>query len=634
VSTNCTIAPADLDVSQIADVEPVTGGQNVTYTVTLTNNGPSTAYNLVLTDNVPTDLTFVSVTPPGGWSCDPPSGGQYSCTASSLASSASAIFSIVYRANYCTGSVATTHTVSVSNDAPDPTPGNDTSDLVTNITDPGVCSDFDLCTTGDTCSGSVCVGTPVTCDDSDACTTDTCDPSDGLCDFVGITCDDGNSCTDDTCDTVTGCVFTNNDANSCDDGDPCTEGDACSAGSCIGPPKDCSDGNVCTDDSCEAGTGNCLHANNTDFCDDGSACTSGDQCGPVFSENFDGVTPPALPAGWSTTLVTGVGGDIAFETTSSFSDTLPNAAWTDSPDHVTDKVLDSPSIAIATATAELTFRHRYDFEQYFDGAVLEISIGGGAFADILAAGGAFAAGDYDGTISTGDGSPIAGRSAWTGASTGFEAVTVNLPASAAGQSIVMRWRVASDILVDGPGYWVDSIEFTEPGSIYTCSGTAITCDDANVCTVDSCDPGSGCIFPPGNPGTECRASAAACDPAEVCDGVSDVCPPDSTGQSTALGETVQMSYESVTDTVTIGWSGEVEAGPFNLYRGDNSVGVPWSYDHTCLESGISGTSTTDATAVADDLFYYLVSRVTTPCAESSLGLNSDPAERPNTSSCP
>ncbi len=636
ISTNCEIPPADLDVSQVADVDPVTGGTNVTYTVTLTNNGPNTAYNLVLTDNVPTDMSFVSVTPPGGWSCGTPSGGQYTCTASSLAASASAIFSIVYQANYCTGNVATTHTVSASSDTPDTVPANDSSGLVSNIVDPGTCSDNDLCTTVDSCVSGVCVGSsPVTCDDSDACTVNSCNPGTGLCEFPPLTCDDGNPCTDNSCDTMTGCFFPNNDANPCSDGDLCTT-DACVSGSCIGTPVDCSDGNVCTDDSCDSGTGACQYTNNTDFCDDGTVCTSGDQCGPAFAEDFDGVTVPALPAGWTTALVTGQGGDIAFETTTAFSDTAPNSAWTDALDHPTDKTLDSPSIAVATAGAQLEFRHRYDLDDGFDGAVLEISIGGGGFSDILTAGGSFVAGGYNGTISAVDGSPIAGRTAWTGVSGGFVTATVDLPAAAAGQSVVLRWRAATDNLISQVGYWLDSVELTEPAGTYTCSGAPITCDDSEICTVDSCDPGLGCQFNPGNAGVECRASSGqTCDAAELCDGVGATCPPDMVGPSTALGNTVEVSHDSGTGTATISWSAETEAGPFNVYRGDRASGASWAYNHVCLVSGETGTSTTDAAPLAPGaLANYLVSRKTPPCLESNLGMDGGGADRPNTSPCP
>ena len=102
-------------------------------------------------------------------------------------------------------------------------------------------------------------------------------------------------------------------------------------------------------------------------------------------------------------------------------------------------------------------RRQYELESGFDGMVLEISINGGAFSDITTGGNAFVAGGYNGTISTGFSSPIAGRSAWTGLSGGttgapaYITSTINLPAGAAGQNIKLKWRAASDSSVVASG---------------------------------------------------------------------------------------------------------------------------------------------------------------------------------------
>jgi uncharacterized repeat protein (TIGR01451 family) len=55
------VAPsADLAVG-IADApDPVTIGQNLVYTITVTNNGPSTADAVMVTNPTPTGLTFLS----------------------------------------------------------------------------------------------------------------------------------------------------------------------------------------------------------------------------------------------------------------------------------------------------------------------------------------------------------------------------------------------------------------------------------------------------------------------------------------------------------------------------------------------------------------------------------------------
>ena len=90
------ISPAyDLIVNKADDVDPVNVGDNVTYTLTVTNNGASTAENVVLTDTLPSTAgapTFVGlVTPlPAGVSCNTAgvtvgvAGGSISCTIASL----------------------------------------------------------------------------------------------------------------------------------------------------------------------------------------------------------------------------------------------------------------------------------------------------------------------------------------------------------------------------------------------------------------------------------------------------------------------------------------------------------------------------------------------------------------------
>ena len=63
----------------------------------------------------------------------------------------------------------------------------------------------------------------------------------------------------------------------CDDGNKCTI-DKCVNGVCTHTPVNCDDGNPCTDDSCDPATGNCVYINNIAPCDDGKFCTVGDVC--------------------------------------------------------------------------------------------------------------------------------------------------------------------------------------------------------------------------------------------------------------------------------------------------------------------------------------------------------------------
>ena len=185
-----------------------------------------------------------------------------------------------------------------------------------------------------------------------------------------------------------------------------------------------------------------------------------------FSQSFDGLAAPALPACWSATNARGPAP--MWVSSASTPSSAPNTAFVDDPATYSDKRLDSPRFLVRTASAQLSFQSNYALETTFDGGVLEISINGGPFKDILAAGGSFVTGGYNRTISSSFNSSIAGRQAWSGSSGGFTTTTVRLPAAAAGQYVVLRWRMASDVSFGSSGWRVDSIQ-TETRALLTVS---------------------------------------------------------------------------------------------------------------------------------------------------------------------
>jgi hypothetical protein len=201
----------------------------------------------------------------------------------------------------------------------------------------------------------------------------------------------------------------------------------------------------------------------------------------AFAQSFDGVTAPALPSGWTTTAESGA---LAWATTSASSDTAPNSAFLTDPSTVSLTSLVSPAIPVPTTPAPmvLTFRHSYSLEAGvttgFDGGVLELKVGAGAFQDILAAGGTFAAAGYNRTLSTSYSNPLGGRQAWSGSSGGYVTTTVNLPPSASGQTVQLRWRLGSDSSVGSTGWYVDSITLAAG---YTCCVLpSLSVDDVSV----------------------------------------------------------------------------------------------------------------------------------------------------------
>ena len=189
----------------------------------------------------------------------------------------------------------------------------------------------------------------------------------------------------------------------------------------------------------------------------------------VFSQSFDGVSAPALPAGWTTSTS---GAQSNWVTSTALKDTSPNSAFSPDPAAVGINELDSLAFSLPPGPSQLSFRHNYNLEAAssgstgYDGGVLEIRIGGGAYADILSAGGSFVSGGYTRTISSSYSNPLAGRQAWSGNSGAFVTTVVNLPAAASGQTVQLRWRCGTDNSVSKPGWYVDTVSISN--SAYVC----------------------------------------------------------------------------------------------------------------------------------------------------------------------
>ena len=206
-----------------------------------------------------------------------------------------------------------------------------------------------------------------------------------------------------------------------------------------------------------------------------SAPPAPEACTPTtnFSESFDGVTAPALPANWSASNTVGAAPLWVTSSTGTptpIFDTTPNAALIVPPATVSDKLLNSATFNVATSSAQLSFKQRGTLGLRSsntlggDGGQLLISIGGGAYQDILTAGGHFIFGNYNYVMGSANAQPNAGQLGWSGtlgSATAYQATIVDLPASAAGQTVALRWRSTSDNSTASAGWRIDSISVTE-----------------------------------------------------------------------------------------------------------------------------------------------------------------------------
>ena len=110
----------------------VVAGTEATYSMTVTNNGPTEADNVALSDPLPTGTTFVSATSSEG-SCT--GGGTVACLIGTLADGATATITVVVDVPPSFPPGALTNTATVSSSTPDPNPANDTATTTAQVTD-------------------------------------------------------------------------------------------------------------------------------------------------------------------------------------------------------------------------------------------------------------------------------------------------------------------------------------------------------------------------------------------------------------------------------------------------------------------------------------------------------------------
>jgi hypothetical protein len=131
---------------------------------------------------------------------------------------------------------------------------------------------------------------------------------------------------------------------------------------------------------------------------------------------------------------------------------------------VSDTTLESPDLRVGSAAFVISFDHRFGFETnggvapFFDGGVIEVSRNGGLFEDIST----FVEPGYGGTLFIGSGNPLGGRRAFVGRNAAFparETLSLNLGTAFAGQTVRIRFRIATDANSGDIGWEIDNLAF-------------------------------------------------------------------------------------------------------------------------------------------------------------------------------
>jgi hypothetical protein len=213
-----------------------------------------------------------------------------------------------------------------------------------------------------------------------------------------------------------------------------------------------------------------------------------------FAQTFEAAAIPVLTLGWSRSVSGAASNWVTVSNSAGPPSKVVFAAASALPG-IAD--LSSPSIFVPTGTAQLKFTHSFDAEadpgdltKGYDGGLLEIKVGSGSFVDILDAGGAFVTNGYTRTIDPTDDNPLGGRRVWSGNSKGVITTLVNLPAAAAGQTIQLRWRFATDSgnYYGSSGWSIESVLIAE--TLYACGDSL-----AGPLTASLASPGTGGQIP-------------------------------------------------------------------------------------------------------------------------------------------
>lgn len=169
-------------------------------------------------------------------------------------------------------------------------------------------------------------------------------------------------------------------------------------------------------------------------------------CTPVFADDMEG------SPGWSTSHEQG-SVDWVLDTTNPYSGSQAWYAADPAATSLYSLTLDS---AIATTIGStLSIWHHYATDEGWDGGVVEGSTNGGStWFDI----GAYATRHgYDDPLT---GGPLSGRNSFTGNSGGYVETLIDL-SSFSGQNLLIRFRMSTDSMIGGSGWWIDDVTLSQ-----------------------------------------------------------------------------------------------------------------------------------------------------------------------------
>ncbi|MEO6254604.1 MAG: M36 family metallopeptidase, partial [Ferruginibacter sp.] len=208
------------------------------------------------------------------------------------------------------------------------------------------------------------------------------------------------------------------------------------------------------------------------------------------------VATATIPAAWTTAGSIGT----PWTVSTTISNSAPNSFYVQNLAIAGDQRLaTTASYALPlNSYPELSFWHRWNTEDGWDGGVVEISTNGGAsWNDVGAAN--FTLNGYNGGLGAAPTNALSGRAAFTGLQGTFINTKINL-ASYNGSSVMIRFRFGSDDNTTAPappeGWWVDDITLSYKAavnmrtSLFNASNTRVAFKDmiTEITQLSNCNP--------------------------------------------------------------------------------------------------------------------------------------------------
>jgi len=153
VTTSYLTPDADLSTTNSDSPDPVNSGGTITYTQSITNNGPDVAVNAVFSQVLPASVGFQSLNAPAGWTCGTPAAGAsgaINCTKPSMANGETGAFTLTVNVLAASGTIG--NTVVSDSDTYDPDPLDNNATVSTTVTSTPV-ADLALTNTTPSTSG-------------------------------------------------------------------------------------------------------------------------------------------------------------------------------------------------------------------------------------------------------------------------------------------------------------------------------------------------------------------------------------------------------------------------------------------------------------------------------------------------